>query len=89
MKDEKSQMVVVVDRTANLGIFFISRITYMGHMDRYSISRTVKVVKKCEVPYWDEINKSYLTPIVAQLSGEDNPSAGYISRALFSLVVFG
>jgi len=41
------------------------------------------------VPYWDEINKSYLTPIVAQLSGEENPSAGFISRALFSLVVFG
>ena len=51
MKDEKSQMVVVVDRTANLGIFFISRITYMGHMDRYGISRTVKVVKnvKCHI----------------------------------------
>ena len=48
-----------------------------------------KSCEKCKVPYWDEINKSYLTPIVAQLSGEDNPSAGYISRALFSLVVFG
>ena len=41
------------------------------------------------MPYWDEINKSYLTPIVAQLSGEENPSAGFISRTLFSLVVFG